>query len=90
MAATMRQVRIEVMPDTRLSKNGLRRSNWRTSQALVKQARDDAFFLGLAEKPADHVGTYAMRHEKVKTVRENRISITITPVRESERIGYER
>ena len=53
MAHLLGTVVIEVTPDGRLSKNGLRKSNWRTSQALIKKAREDAFILGLAEKPAD-------------------------------------
>jgi hypothetical protein len=46
---------IEVTPDGRLSKNGLRKSNWRTSQRLMKKAREDGYVLGLAERPADWV-----------------------------------
>ena len=44
---------IEVTPDSGLTKNGLRKSNWRTSRALRKKAREDAFILGYAEKPSD-------------------------------------
>ena len=122
---------IEIIPDGRLSKNGLRRSNWRTSQALVKKAREDAYVLGLIElqegvwetpdrveidivqyyarTPLDfdglacvcaptidglvdcqiledddpgHVARYNLRHEKVGTIAENRIAITVRPVSE--------
>jgi len=48
---TLQSVTIEVLPDNRLSKNGLRRSNWRTSRQLIAEARETAFILGLAEKP---------------------------------------
>jgi hypothetical protein len=41
------------MPDSRLSKNGLRKSNWRVSQGLMKEAREDAYMLGLAEMQDD-------------------------------------
>jgi hypothetical protein len=118
---------IEVMPDNRLSKNGLRRGNWRTSRQLVADAREVAFVLGLAEMPSDwqtpdkatvsitqfharrpmdydglacavapsidglvdcgvladddpkHIVSYAINHEKVATVAENRVAITVTP-----------
>tara|TARA_Y100000034_G_scaffold109631_1_gene141076 strand:- start:182 stop:565 length:384 start_codon:yes stop_codon:yes gene_type:complete len=41
---------VEFQPDSRLSKNGLRRGHWRESQPLIKQLREDAFVLGLVEK----------------------------------------
>ena len=47
----MDSLTIEVMPDGRLSKNGLRKSNWRTSQTLMKAAREAAYWLGRAELP---------------------------------------
>jgi len=47
----MDSLTIEIIPDSRLSKNGLRKSNWRVSQALMKTAREDAYLLGLAEMP---------------------------------------
>ena len=47
----MNSLTIEVMPDNRLSKNGLRKSNWRTSQTLMKEAREVAYWLGRAELP---------------------------------------
>jgi hypothetical protein len=47
----MDSLTIEVMPDNRLSKNGLRKSNWRTSQTLMKEAREAAYWLGRAELP---------------------------------------
>ena len=46
----MDSVTVEIMPDTRLSKNGLRKSNWRVSQGLSKKAREDAYILGLVER----------------------------------------
>ena len=39
----------EFQPDKRLSKNGLRRAHWRETQPLVRQAREDAYILGLIE-----------------------------------------
>ena len=121
---------IEVNPATGLSKNGLRKSNWRTSRALFKKAREDAFILGYAELPPDwetpaeahveivqyyarrpmdydglacavapsidglvdcgvladddpkHIVSYSISHQKVKTMSENRVSITVRPVSE--------
>ena len=49
----MESLTIEIMPDSRLSKNGLRKSNWRVSQSLMKQAREDAYILGYAEMESD-------------------------------------
>jgi len=49
----MDSLTIEIVPDSRLSKNGLRKSNWRVSQGLMKQAREDAYMLGLAEMEDD-------------------------------------
>jgi len=49
----MDSLTIEIVPDNRLSKNGLRKSTWRVSQALMKQAREDAYMLGLAEMEDD-------------------------------------
>jgi len=40
---------VEFQPDRRLSKNGLRRGHWRQTQPLIKQAREDAYILGLIE-----------------------------------------
>ena len=41
---------VEFQPDKRLSKNGLSRAHWRETRPLVKQAREDAYVLGLIEK----------------------------------------
>ena len=49
----MDSLTIEIMPDNRLSKNGLRKNNWRVSRALMKQAREDAYMLGFAEMEDD-------------------------------------
>jgi len=124
----MQTLTVEIIPDGRLSKNGLRRSNWRTSQALVKQAREDAFILGRAEMDADwqtpehasvrivhyyarrpldfdglacivaptidglvdagvlwdddpgHITDYHLQHVKVKTLAENRVTVTVTSI----------
>ena len=46
-------VMIEVMPDSRLSKNRLRSTHWATLSKLSKKAREDAFILSLVEKPDD-------------------------------------
>ena len=46
----METLTVEFRPDSRLSKNGLRRGHWRESQPLIKQLREDAFVLGLVEK----------------------------------------
>ena len=129
----MESLTIEVMPDSRLSKNGLRKSNWRVSQKLSAEAREVAFILGLAEMPSNwetpdkatvsitqfharrpmdydglacavapsidglvdcgiltdddpqHIVSYTINHEKVKTMAENRVAITVTPVGEDER-----
>ena len=129
----MDSVTVEILPDTRLSKNGLRKSNWRVSQGLSKKAREDAYILGLVERgeswvtpekvsisivqfharrPLDfdglacvcaptidglvdagilfaddpsHVVSYSMSHQKVKTVAENRVAVTVTPVSAGER-----
>jgi len=45
----MESLTIEFQPDKRLSKNGLRRAHWRETQPLVRQAREDAYVLGLIE-----------------------------------------
>ena len=45
----METLTVEFQPDRRLSKNGLRRAHWRETQPLVKQAREDAYVLGLIE-----------------------------------------
>ena len=124
----MESLTIEVMPDNRLSKNGLRKSNWRVSQKLSAEAREVAFILGLAEMPSNwetpdkatvsitqfharrpmdydglacavapsidglvdcgiltdddpqHIVSYTINHEKVRTMAENRVAITVTPV----------
>ena len=129
----MESLTIEVMPDSRLSKNGLRKSNWRVSQKLSAEAREVAFILGLAEMPSNwetpdkatvsitqfharrpmdydglacavapsidglvdcgiltdddprHIVSYTINHEKVRTMAENRVAITVTPVGEDER-----
>ena len=126
----MDSLTIEIIPDSRLSKNGLRKSTWRVSQALMKQAREDAYMLGLAEMPVGwetpekatvqvtqyyarrpldfdglacivaptidglvdcgaledddpgHITGYSLGHVKVKTLAENRVAITVTPVSE--------
>lgn len=126
----MESLTIEVMPDNRLSKNGLRKSNWRVSQKLSAEAREVAFILGLAEMPSNwetpdkatvsitqfharrpmdydglacavapsidglvdcgiltdddpqHIVSYTINHEKVRTMAENRVAITVTPVGE--------
>ena len=126
----MESLTIEVMPDNRLSKNGLRKSNWRVSQKLSAEAREVAFILGLAEMPPNwetpdkatvsitqfharrpmdydglacavapsidglvdcgiltdddpqHIVSYTINHEKVRTMAENRVAITVTPVGE--------
>ena len=46
----MQTLTVEFQPDKRLSKNGLRRAHWRETRPLVKQAREDAYVLGLIEK----------------------------------------
>ena len=51
----MSPLTVEFKPDGRLSKNGLRRAHWRQSRPLIKQAREDAYVLGLIEKPADWI-----------------------------------
>ena len=51
----MQTLTVEFQPDRRLSKNGLRRAHWRQSRPLIKQAREDAYVLGLIEKPADWI-----------------------------------
>jgi len=118
----MEPLTIEVIPDNRLSKNGLRKSNWRVSQKLSAEAREVAFILGLAEMPSDwetpdtaavsitqyyarrpldydapsidglvdcgiladddpkHIVSYTINHHKVRTMAENRVTITVTPV----------
>ena len=126
----MESLTIEVMPDNRLSKNGLRKSNWRVSQKLSAEAREVAFILGLAEMPPNwetpdkatvsitqfharrpmdydglacavapsidglvdcgiltdddpqHIVSYTINHQKVGTMAENRVAITVTPVGE--------
>ena len=126
----MEALTIEVMPDSRLSKNGLRKSNWRVSQKLSAEAREVAFILGLAEMPSNwetpdkatvsitqfharrpmdydglacavapsidglvdcgiltdddpqHIVSYTINHQKVRTMAENRVAITVTPVGE--------
>ena len=45
----METLTVEFQPDRRLSKNGLRKGHWRTTQPLIKQAREDAYVLGLIE-----------------------------------------
>ena len=45
----METLTIEFTPDRRLSKNGLRRAHWRETQPLIRQAREDAYVLGLVE-----------------------------------------
>ena len=45
----METLTVEFQPDSRLSKNGLRKSHWRESQSLIKQTREDAYILGLIE-----------------------------------------
>ena len=45
----METLTVEFQPDRRLSKNGLRKGHWRTTQPLIKQAREDAYILGLIE-----------------------------------------
>ena len=51
----METLTVEFQPDSRLSKNGLRRAHWRETQPLVKQAREDAYVLALIEKAAGWV-----------------------------------
>ena len=51
----METLTVEFTPDRRLSKNGLRRAHWRSTQPLVKQAREDAYVLGLIEARAGWV-----------------------------------
>ena len=46
----METLTIEFQPDSRLSKNGLRRAHWRETQPLVRQAREDAYILALIER----------------------------------------
>lgn len=48
----MESITIEVNPNPKLSKNGLRQSTWQASRVRVKKARDEAYLLGLAEKPS--------------------------------------
>ena len=45
----METLTVEFQPESKLSKNGLRRGHWRESQPLIKQLREDAFVLGLVE-----------------------------------------
>ena len=45
----METLTVEFTPDRRLSKNGLRRAHWRETQPLVRQAREDAYVLGIIE-----------------------------------------
>ena len=45
----MNTLTIEFQPDKRLSKNGLSRAHWRETRSLIKQAREDAYVLGLIE-----------------------------------------
>jgi len=45
----MTQITVEIRPDGRLSKNGLRRANWQESRQLIAQAREDGFVLGRIE-----------------------------------------
>ena len=45
----METLTVEFQPDSKLSKNGLRRAHWRETQPLVKQLREDAYVLGLIE-----------------------------------------
>jgi len=40
---------VEFQPDSRLSKNGLRRAHWRETRRIVKQAREDAYVQALIE-----------------------------------------
>ena len=47
----METLTVEFQPDRRLSKNGLRKGHWRTTQPLIKQAREDAYILGLIDTP---------------------------------------
>ena len=42
-------ITIEFQADSRLSKNGLRRAHWRSSQPLIREARERAFILGRME-----------------------------------------
>jgi len=121
-------ITVTIKPDGRLSKNGLRRSNWRESQQLIAQARLDGFVLGqiemggswktpeqasvhivqyYARQPFDfdglacacaptidglvdcgvledddpsHIVRYTLAHQKVHTMPENRVEITVTPI----------
>ena len=45
----METLTIEFQPDSRLSKNGLRKGNPHSSRHLIKQAREDAYIQGLIE-----------------------------------------
>tara|TARA_R110000744_G_scaffold69561_1_gene141173 strand:+ start:8 stop:391 length:384 start_codon:yes stop_codon:yes gene_type:complete len=45
----METLTVEFQPESKLTKNGLRRAHWRESQPLIKQLRADAFVLGLVE-----------------------------------------
>ena len=129
----MNGITVEIRPDGRLSKNGLRRSNWQETRQLIAQARADAFVLGriemeeswqtpdqasvsivqyyarqpfdfdglacavaptidglvdcgiLADDDPAHVVRYELSHCKVKTMAENRVTITVRPVGGGER-----
>ena len=124
----MDSITVTIRPDGRLSKNGLRRANWRQSQQLIAQARVDGFVLGqiemdsswktpeqasvhiiqyYARRPFDfdglacacaptmdglvdcgvlvdddpsHIVRYTLSHQKVHTMPENRVEITVTPI----------
>jgi hypothetical protein len=128
----MNGITVEIRPDGRLSKNGLRRASWKQSSDLIAKARADAYVLGMVEmnemdeswetpdqvsvsivqyyarNPFDydglacvcgptidglvdcgiladddpaHIVRYELSHYKVKTMAENRVTITVTPVR---------
>jgi hypothetical protein len=129
----MTEITVEIRPDGRLSKNGLRRASWKQSKDLIAKARADGFVLGRVEmnemddswqtpdqasvsivqyyarKPFDfdglacvcgptidglvdcgvltdddpaHIVRYELSHQKVRTMAENRVTITVSPVGE--------
>ena len=124
----MKSLTVVICPDKILSKNRRGSAHWSAVSAATRQAREDAYVLGVVEmeddwvtlqkatgdivqyharKPHDYDGlacvcaptidglvdagvmadddpsiirSYNMRHEKVKTVAENRIEITVSEV----------
>jgi len=43
------ELTIETQPDAGLSKNGLKRAHWRTSEVLTREAREQGYILGRME-----------------------------------------